>query len=536
MSGDLDYFQESDLNRSNIEDFYKSLPSEELKEQFNNSLDIEGKLPALNVLQGYRGPHTHTNGSSGNSDTLGPSYGLQEIKHYWGPTKHINWAPLVGSVSWIGMKAASVIRGDFKWHSLYFDSKTGECLSHDINIAATKLDSKGSDLYKQDKYSEAAEYHKNAYYSCSEYKNKQSCEHNWYNAEAAELNKEGDKLKSEKRYDEAIEKYQQAYDKCPDIEGDCRNNRTMYQINKAAAQKAAREDAARTVAAEIAVRKKTARKIADEKAAREEAVRKTAEEKAAREEAARKTAEEKAAREEVARKAAEEKVTKLEAANEKAKQESEQKGRENNQAINNHATYQTGSTLENSTQAKIVEGNVLNQMQRMEAINLFDGLMNGNLSSDLMSYLHRQLDTLVDINPEPEIVNRLLVLSLRKERNKKTTELENCDLQNINDLKSKIMELIDNEIEMIEKLIMEGKEQVIEKLKDEFDELEKELENMNGSCNFDNFDEVNIHGMAARDEHTGDRVLEMATESHLDGDIAHYFHLERETGQNNKSN
>ncbi|MGN7619489.1 MAG: hypothetical protein ACTJLN_01500 [Rickettsia amblyommatis] len=172
---------------------------------------VVGKGPA-NVLQGYRGPHN--NGTSGDSGYLGASNGLQEVRYWWGASKHMNWVPISG---WIAYGTCRAI-GDTNWHSLYFDSKTGECLSHNKNQATEKLNNKGWQLFQEGKYSEAAEYFNNAYQACSSgYQNEQTFKNNIDKAkaelDAINLNSQGDNLFNQGKYHEAHSKYQEAYDK-----------------------------------------------------------------------------------------------------------------------------------------------------------------------------------------------------------------------------------------------------------------------------------------------------------------------------------
>ncbi len=212
MPNDLYYFYESDLSKGSWTGFVNSLPHH-LQEMFKNSMGggVVGKGPA-NVLQGYRGPHN--NGTSGDSGYLGASNGLQEVRYWWGASKHINWVPISG---WIAYGIYSAI-GDTNWHSLYFDSKTGECLSHNKNQATEKLNNKGWQLFQEGKYSEAAEYFNNAYQACSSgYQNEQTFKNNIDKAkaelDAINLNSQGDNLFNQGKYHEAHSKYQEAYDK-----------------------------------------------------------------------------------------------------------------------------------------------------------------------------------------------------------------------------------------------------------------------------------------------------------------------------------
>ena len=153
MPTDLWYFSESYLDKGNLTKFHDFLPKH-LRKMFIESMG--GYKEGGNVLQGYRGPHN--NGSSGDSQNLSAIDGLQEVKYWWGLSKHYNWIPFAGTLAYGIARAA----GDTKWHSLYFDSKTEECLSHDKELAVEKLNDMGRKLYDSGKFAEAEEYFNNA--------------------------------------------------------------------------------------------------------------------------------------------------------------------------------------------------------------------------------------------------------------------------------------------------------------------------------------------------------------------------------------
>jgi Flp pilus assembly protein TadD len=213
MPNDLYYFYDSDLNKGCLYDFINSLPSRKLQDIFKESM---GGLSLLdrdmsNVLQGYRGPHN--TGDIGDSEYLGASNGLQEVKYWWGVSKHLNWTPITGSIVYVAARAF----GDTKWHSLYFDSKTGECLSHDKEVAASKLNDIGRQLFDSDKFNEAKEYFSNAYTHSNNKANYDIYKDNENKAktevDAINLNSQGDNLFRQGKYSEAQSKYQEAYDK-----------------------------------------------------------------------------------------------------------------------------------------------------------------------------------------------------------------------------------------------------------------------------------------------------------------------------------
>ena len=158
MGNDLYYFYESDFSKGNLVDFGNSLPSH-IRVKFADSMGGVTILDrdSTNVVQGYRGPKN--NGSSGDSEYLGPSNGLQEVKFWFGVSKHLNWVPIAGWIVYAAGRAA----GDTAWHSIYFDSNTGECLSHDKNKAASRLNDIGNDHYQATRYEQALEYYQHAY-------------------------------------------------------------------------------------------------------------------------------------------------------------------------------------------------------------------------------------------------------------------------------------------------------------------------------------------------------------------------------------
>ena len=82
-----------------------------------------------------------------------------------------------------------------------------------------------------------------------------------------------------------------------------------------------------------------------------------------------------------------------------------------------------------------------------------------------------------------------------------------------------ILELIENELEILGKLNIKGKEQEIAKLEKELEELEQELECMDDS---NSLDEVNIHGIAYRAENVVEKIEVMVNEK-----LTQDFHLEK---------
>jgi hypothetical protein len=133
-----------------------------VKEKFLNSVPSHPiRWDVTWVYQGYMGPYP--NGRSGDSTKLSPNCGLQEVMYWWGPSKLLHCIPLLGSVAFSTVKVLSNIDGTSTWCHLYFDSKTGKCLSHYLEVAASKLNDIGNQLFDSGKYEEAKEYFFNAY-------------------------------------------------------------------------------------------------------------------------------------------------------------------------------------------------------------------------------------------------------------------------------------------------------------------------------------------------------------------------------------
>ncbi|MCZ6886644.1 MAG: tetratricopeptide repeat protein [Rickettsia endosymbiont of Ixodes persulcatus] len=170
------------------------------------------------MLQGYRGPSNLCNNGSGDSEALESSNGIQEIKFWWGARKDLNsLIPVIGTISFLSGRVVQTVQGQLDWSSLYFDSKTGECLSHNKEVAASKLNEIGRQLFDNGKFSEAKEYFSNAYTHSSNKVNYDVYKDNINKAkaeiDAISLNSQGDNLFNQGRYREAHSKYQEAYDK-----------------------------------------------------------------------------------------------------------------------------------------------------------------------------------------------------------------------------------------------------------------------------------------------------------------------------------
>jgi hypothetical protein len=218
MPSDLSYFNESDLDKGNLVKFHNSLSTTKLRDIFRESM---GGLHMLdqdltNVLQGYEKPDA--------------SNGLQEVKYWWGFSKLVHAFPVAGTVGWLIGRAG----GDTKWHSIYFDSKTEECLSHDKEKAASKLNDIGREHLSNNRFSEALEYFSNAYTHSSTESNYNVSMKNrdlaQVQIDAEAFKRQVDEEFEAGRYSNAKQKYQQAYDKST-----VRSNYNEYKklINKA---------------------------------------------------------------------------------------------------------------------------------------------------------------------------------------------------------------------------------------------------------------------------------------------------------------
>ncbi|BES99171.1 Hypothetical protein NTJ_11987 [Nesidiocoris tenuis] len=154
-------------------------------------------------------------GSSGDSGTLEPSNGLQEIKFWWGARRDLNFIPVAGSILYLMGRALQKIDGQSKWRSLYFDSKTGKCLSHKKHRALHELSHKGIQLFREGKIADGVEYQRNAYMTYLNVSNVYSL---WYennlNEACDALNRKGDSFSGERRFVEAAEMYELAAKFC----------------------------------------------------------------------------------------------------------------------------------------------------------------------------------------------------------------------------------------------------------------------------------------------------------------------------------
>jgi hypothetical protein len=198
---DLEHFKEETLNGSTAA-FYYNLPSQRLKDIFQKAAN--NYINYAIFLQGYRGHQP--DGSSSDSGRLEESNGIQEIRFWWGITEYINYLPFFGSLAY-GM---SRVIDDTNWHSLYFDSQTGDALSHDISEAASKLNDIGLEHLNNNRFEKAMIYFKNAFHHSAnnEYKANQKK----VNEKVAQmLCNEGQNLFDRGQFSDAENKFQEAF-------------------------------------------------------------------------------------------------------------------------------------------------------------------------------------------------------------------------------------------------------------------------------------------------------------------------------------
>lgn len=167
MPTDLSYFFEENMNSDK---FLRRLPSH-LSKMFKESFD---NYDGASVMQEHKGP-------------IDLHCGLKEVSYWYGISKHYNWAPIAGQFFF----AIGRIMMDTKWHSLYFDSLTGECLGYDKSDATEKLNSKGMQLLEEKDFKMAIQYFENTIKCCSVTNNDASKFRKNLNLAQAEMKKDG---------------------------------------------------------------------------------------------------------------------------------------------------------------------------------------------------------------------------------------------------------------------------------------------------------------------------------------------------------
>lgn len=475
MPNDLYYFYESDLNKGSWTGFVNSLPHH-LQEMFKNSMGegVVGKGPA-NVLQGYRGPHN--NGTSGDSGYLGASNGLQEVRYWWGASKHMNWVPISG---WIAYGTCRAI-GDTNWHSLYFDSKTGECLSHNKNQATEKLNNKGWQLFQEGKYSEAAKYFNNAYQACSSgYQNEQLFQDNMNHAEAEVLNAEGNRLHNQREYAEAIAKYQAAHSQCPASKTDALNkykNNEASSLNSQGLELWNNGDYAGAANKFNAAYQKCTNGYKDKQTFKNSIDK---------------------AKTEVDAINLNSQVDKLFEQGKYAEAQSKYQEASNKSKVSN----QYNKYKANIDKAKY--NSVFTDFSLMLTQDITDSEL-----KEFADKLERMIDE--GYGSDSEIVNRFHIVCLRIVRKEMNSQLESINREDINDLIEAIMNLIETEIEVLKELNITD-----QKLEQELKLLEEKLNalDLDNECEQNNNDNilVDITSIASRVEEIEEEVENRASE------------------------
>jgi tetratricopeptide (TPR) repeat protein len=194
---DIEYFSEARLNESSSNFFFITLPTHLQKllraiyKKTNSNL-----RQFLDTLQGYRGPTYLCNDSIGDSRAIAAESGVQEIKFWFGMSKHWLWHPFYTFV--IPFERLSK---DCIWISVFFDELSGEMLSEIelsrkrnncdhvtrcdeliVNSTAEELFSKGLGLLIEKKYTCAVFSFKIAHGKCSILERKQQFERKIFEA------------------------------------------------------------------------------------------------------------------------------------------------------------------------------------------------------------------------------------------------------------------------------------------------------------------------------------------------------------------
>jgi hypothetical protein len=92
ITRDIDYFTETRMHKHFGNDFQDLLPPGKLKTEFNAVYKKENHLS----LKSYRGPLEFRTNRCDDSDTLSPSFGVQEIKFWYGTSRLYHSVPIVG--------------------------------------------------------------------------------------------------------------------------------------------------------------------------------------------------------------------------------------------------------------------------------------------------------------------------------------------------------------------------------------------------------------------------------------------------------
>ena len=117
---DIDYFSEQRLNKKCLCEFRNELPA-----RLRDLVELKDR-DSMYVLQGYRGPGRLCDESSGDSESIGATNGIQTVKFRHGASKAALIVPVAGLLVWSAVRLLQ----DNSWQTLYFEEHSGELLSN----------------------------------------------------------------------------------------------------------------------------------------------------------------------------------------------------------------------------------------------------------------------------------------------------------------------------------------------------------------------------------------------------------------------
>lgn len=217
---DIDRFSESRMSAKYRAGFLQGLPS-----HIRVMVTITSANPSR-ALQGYRGPSDLRDNSSGDSETLNPLYGVQEIRYTYALTKAIHFLPIAGTLVFGAVRLIDHAIGHSNWTSAFFDETSGDILSYSQaqeykskNQNAESNCSDGAKYESQNDFEKAIEAYQTACSACTKgYKNEAlflSCKQRVQNKWASFLCEQGNQLiYLEKNYNKAFEMYKKAHEVC----------------------------------------------------------------------------------------------------------------------------------------------------------------------------------------------------------------------------------------------------------------------------------------------------------------------------------
>lgn len=215
---DIDRFSERRMDEKCRRNFFENLPSH-IREV------VTLKANNYAVLQGYRGPCDLRDNSSGDSATLNPLYGVQEIHFKHAAPKTLHFLPIIGTIGFGLARLGGSIEGLSDWVIAYFDETSGNILSYSQaqlnkskNQKAESFFSNGASYEEQNNFEKATEAYQNAYSACTKgYKNETrflTCKQKVQNKWASFLCEQGKQFQNMKRYKKAFEMFKKAHEVC----------------------------------------------------------------------------------------------------------------------------------------------------------------------------------------------------------------------------------------------------------------------------------------------------------------------------------